>query len=334
MPILPATNSPAAHAKNPALPQTAAQLQRADASARHVAEDRLPILQATGLVKSYGNRRVVDGVSLEVDRAEIVGLLGPNGAGKTTSFRMTCGMVEPDKGKVTLGGIDVTAWAMHRRAKEGHMGYLAQESSVFRKLSVEQNLLAVMELIGMDWRTRKQRTDALLEQFKITHIRKSKAGSLSGGERRRLEIARCLVTDPDIILLDEPFTGIDPVTIQSIQGIIRELRSRGISILITDHQVRETLQITDRSYIVVKGTVLCHGTPQEVVNHPDARKLYFGENIADFAIPGGNAAGTSQRPSLRSDGGHRAGEGGGEIPVRTTRRSGSIHEDETLRIEE
>jgi lipopolysaccharide export system ATP-binding protein len=289
----------------------------------------MPILQATGLVKSYGNRRVVDGVSLEVERAEIVGLLGPNGAGKTTSFRMTCGMVEPDKGKVTLNGIDVTAWPIHRRAKEGHMGYLAQESSVFRKLSVEQNLLAVMELIGMDWRSRKKRSDDLLEQFKITHIRKSKAGSLSGGERRRLEIARCLVTDPDIILLDEPFTGIDPVTIQSIQGIIRELRSRGISILITDHQVRETLQITDRSYIVVKGAVLCHGTPQEVVNHPDARKLYFGENIADFAMPGVSAA----RQNLRTDTGHPTPDGASPIPVRTARRT-NIHEDETLVIEE
>ncbi|MDX1947920.1 MAG: LPS export ABC transporter ATP-binding protein, partial [Pirellulaceae bacterium] len=218
----------------------------------------MPILEAEGLVKTYGRRRVVDGVGFNVDYAEIVGLLGPNGAGKTTSFRMTCGLVEPDKGLVTLSGVDVTNWPMYRRAKEG-MGYLAQEASVFRKLSVEQNLLGVMELLGFDRTKRRNRCDELLEQFKITHIRKSTAGSLSGGERRRLEIARCLISDPAIILLDEPFTGIDPVTIESIQGIIRELKTRGISILITDHQWRETLDIVDRSYIIVKGAVLTHG---------------------------------------------------------------------------
>jgi lipopolysaccharide export system ATP-binding protein len=165
------------------------------------------------------------------------------------------------------------------------MGYLAQESSVFRKLSAEQNLLGMMELLGMKRRQRKERCRELLEQFRITHIRKSKAGSLSGGERRRLEIARCLVSEPRIILLDEPFTGIDPVTIQSIQEIIRELRSRGIAILITDHQVRETLQITDRSYVVSKGKVLCHGTPEDVVNHAEAREKYFGDSI-DLGTPG------------------------------------------------
>jgi len=238
-----------------------------------------PILEAQELQKTYGRRRVVDGVSFHVEKAEIVGLLGPNGAGKTTSFRMTCGMIEPDRGKVFLNGIDVTRLSMHRRASEGGMGYLAQESSVFRKLTVEQNLLGVMELLGMPWKRRKSRCDELLEQFDIAHIRRSSAGSLSGGERRRLEIARCLVSDPEIILLDEPFTGIDPVTIQSIQEIIRDLRDRGISILITDHQVRETLQITDRSYVVTKGTVLCHGRPDEVVRNPKARELYFGEGI-------------------------------------------------------
>jgi lipopolysaccharide export system ATP-binding protein len=237
------------------------------------------ILESIELVKTYGRRRVVDGVSFHVERAEIVGLLGPNGAGKTTSFRMTCGMVEPDRGNVQLNGIDVTNWPMHRRAREGGMGYLAQESSVFRKLTVEQNLLGVMELLGMAWKVRKARCDDLLEQFSITHIRRSLAGSLSGGERRRLEIARCLVSEPEIILLDEPFTGIDPVTIQSIQEIVRNLRNRGISILITDHQVRETLQITDRSYVVTKGKVLCHGTPDEVVRNPKARELYFGEGL-------------------------------------------------------
>jgi lipopolysaccharide export system ATP-binding protein len=239
----------------------------------------MPILTAEGLVKTYGSRRVVDGVSFSVDFAEIVGLLGPNGAGKTTSFRMTCGMIEPDQGQVILSDVDVTQWPMYRRAKDGKMGYLAQESSVFRKLTVEQNLYGVMELLGFERARRKHRTTELLEQFGIDRLRKSKAGSLSGGERRRLEIARCLVSDPEIILLDEPFTGIDPVTIQSIQGIIRDLRSRGISILITDHQVRETLQITDRSYVVVKGQVLVHGTPDEVLRHPKARELYFGSAL-------------------------------------------------------
>jgi lipopolysaccharide export system ATP-binding protein len=238
-----------------------------------------PILEACDLVKTYGRRRVVDGVSFHVERAEIVGLLGPNGAGKTTSFRMTCGMVEPDSGSVFLNGNNVTQWPMYRRARDGAMGYLAQESSVFRKLTVEQNLLGVMELLNMPAKRRKERANELLEQFTITHIRKSIAGSLSGGERRRLEIARCLVSDPQIILLDEPFTGIDPVTIQNIQQIVRDLKNRGISILITDHQVRETLQITDRSYVVTKGTVLCHGTPNEVVRNPKARELYFGEGL-------------------------------------------------------
>jgi lipopolysaccharide export system ATP-binding protein len=245
----------------------------------------MAILEVKGLVKTYGRRRVVDGVGFEVQRGEIVGLLGPNGAGKTTSFRMTCGMIEPDQGQVFLDGKDVTQWPMFRRARDGGMGYLAQESSVFRKLSVQQNLLGMMELLGVTWRQRRARCNELLEQFKITHIRRSLAGSLSGGERRRLEIARCLVSDPQIILLDEPFTGIDPVTIQSIQGIVRELRERGIAILITDHQVRETLQITDRSYVISKGQVLCHGTPQEVVNHAEAREKYFGDSM-DLGSPG------------------------------------------------
>jgi lipopolysaccharide export system ATP-binding protein len=244
----------------------------------------MSLLRATGLVKNYGRRRVVDGVDFAVERGEIVGLLGPNGAGKTTSFRMTCGMIEPDAGQVMLGGHDVTDWPMFRRARDGGMGYLAQESSVFRKLSVQNNLLGVMEMLGIDRKTRRKRCDELLEQFGITKLRKSRAMSLSGGERRRLEIARCLVSNPEIILLDEPFTGIDPVTIASIQEIIRDLRSRGISILITDHQVRETLQITDRSYVIRSGQVLCHGTPNEVLQNPEARKHYFGEGM-DMGMP-------------------------------------------------
>ena len=243
------------------------------------------ILNVEGLVKTYGSRRVVDGVSFQVEEGEIVGLLGPNGAGKTTSFRMTCGMVDPDRGRVELAGRDVTNWPMYRRASEGGMGYLAQESSVFRKLSVEQNLLGVMEMLGMDRKTRKRRAAELMEQFGIAKLHKSKAMSLSGGERRRLEIARCLVSDPKLILLDEPFTGIDPVTIDSIQAIIRELREQGISILITDHQVRETLEITDRSYVIRAGQVLCQGQRDEVLQNPEARKYYFGEGIDQVAPP-------------------------------------------------
>jgi lipopolysaccharide export system ATP-binding protein len=237
----------------------------------------MPLLDVTGLVKTYGSRRVVDGVDFEVDSGEIVGLLGPNGAGKTTSFRMTCGIIEPDAGKVVLGGLDVTHWPMYLRARDGGMGYLAQEQSVFRKLSVESNLLAVMEMLGMERAARRKRCEGLLEQFDIKHIRRSKAMFISGGEKRRLEIARSLISNPKIILLDEPFTGIDPVTINSIQKIIRRLREDGIAILITDHRERETLAITDRSYVIRSGKVLCHGTADEVLNHPDARKYYFGD---------------------------------------------------------
>ena len=242
-------------------------------------DSHVALLAVRGLVKSYGRRRVVDGVDFEVHPGEIVGLLGPNGAGKTTTFRMACGMIDPDAGRVMLAGQDVTNWPMYRRAKEGGMGYLAQESSVFRKLSVQKNLLGVMEMLGMNRKVRNRRTEQLMGQFGIAHLRRSKAMSLSGGERRRLEIARALVSDPQIILLDEPFTGIDPVTIDSIQGIIRDLRDRGISILITDHQVRETLEITDRSYVIHSGRVLCHGRPREVLSHPEARKYYFGEGM-------------------------------------------------------
>jgi lipopolysaccharide export system ATP-binding protein len=256
------------------------------------------MLEVHGLVKIYGARRVVDGVDFRVEAGEIVGLLGPNGAGKTTSFRMTCGMIEPDAGQVLLAGKDVTGWPMYRRAREGGMGYLAQESSVFRKLSVEKNLLGVMEMLGFDRRRRQRRCDELLEQFDIARLRKASALSLSGGERRRLEIARALVSDPKIILLDEPFTGIDPVTIASIQSIIRALRAEGIAILITDHQVRETLQITDRSYVIEAGKVLCHGRPDEVLNNPQAQEVYFGYNIdlgragAAGGLSAGGAAGS------------------------------------------
>lgn len=267
----------------------------------------MSLLQVSGLVKSYGRRRVVDGVDFHVERGEIVGLLGPNGAGKTTTFRMTCGMAEPDAGQVMLNDIDVTDWPMYRRAREGGMGYLAQESSVFRKLSVQNNLLGVMEMLGMKRRERKQRCEELMEQFGITKLRRSKAMSLSGGERRRLEIARCLVSNPQIILLDEPFTGIDPVTIDSIQVIVRDLRERGISILITDHQVRETLEITDRSYVVRSGQVLCHGTRDEVLQNEEAKKYYFGENMEMSSSGGTPAAPTSRENRLAALRGRLAG---------------------------
>lgn len=238
----------------------------------------MTILSVQGLVKSFGSRRVVDGVSFEVDPGEIVGLLGPNGAGKTTSFRMTCGLIEPDEGRVLLNGADVTHWPLFRRAREGGMGYLAQESSVFRKLTVEQNLLGMMEMLGIRWQARRARCRELLEQFDILRLRKARAHRLSGGERRRLEIARCLISDPEIILLDEPFAGIDPVTVQSIQEIIRKLSGRGIAILITDHAAREILQIVDHCYVINEGRVLFHGSPAEVRIHPEVKRKYLGES--------------------------------------------------------
>ncbi len=243
------------------------------------------ILEADGLVKSFGRRRVVDGVNLHVGQGEIVGLLGPNGAGKTTSFRMICGMLEPDAGTVFLSGLEVTSWPMYRRAREGGMGYLAQESSVFKKLTVEQNLLCMLELLGVRGRARRQRCQELLQQFNIEHLQKSKASRLSGGERRRLEIARCLVSEPEIIMLDEPFAGIDPVTVQSIQAIICDLQEHGISILITDHAAREILQIVDRCYVIHNGTVLCDGPPEEIKNHEEVRRSYLGDIDAPIIGP-------------------------------------------------
>jgi lipopolysaccharide export system ATP-binding protein len=257
----------------------------------------MDVLEVRGLEKVYGRRKVVGGVSLRVGEAEIVGLLGPNGAGKSTSFRMTCGIVKPDRGQVFLGGQEVTDWPMYRRASEGRMGYLAQESSVFRKLTVEQNILAVLELLGVSYRQRRMRTDQLLEEFDIKHIRKSRASRLSGGERRRLEIARCLVSDPQIIMLDEPFAGIDPVTVQSIQLVIERLRQQCISILITDHAAREILDIVDRCYVINKGTVLCEGPPEAVKQHPEVRKEYLGD-IGDEPIT--NHEHVSRRPVASS----------------------------------
>jgi len=243
------------------------------------AESSSTILRVEGLIKIYGSRRVVDGVSFHVDKGEVVGLLGPNGAGKTTSFRMACGLINTNGGTVYLGNHNVTDWPMYRRSRDGGMGYLPQDRSVFQKLTVQNNLYGVMEMLGMKIAERKQRCEELLEKFHLAHLRKSYGGSLSGGERRRLEIARSLVSDPKIILLDEPFAAIDPVTVASIQEIIRKLAAEGIAILVTDHSVQDTLEITRRSYVIQAGKVLCHGTPEEVLANPEARKVYFGENV-------------------------------------------------------
>lgn len=269
-------------------------------------DDGSPVLEACDLQKTYGRRRVVDGVNLRVGHAEIVGLLGPNGAGKSTSFRMICGMIQPDRGRVYLAGRDVTDWPMFRRARDGHMGYLPQEPSVFKKLTVEQNISALLELLGMDRKSRKHRTNELLEEFNITHLRKSKAAGLSGGERRRLEIARCLVSNPKIVMLDEPFAGIDPVTVQSIQSVIEQLRGNGISVLITDHAAREILETVDRCYVISKGEVLTVGPPDEVKQHPQVREEYLGD--LDGAGGGGSTQTVQQaattvvpRPHFRTD---------------------------------
>lgn len=237
----------------------------------------MTILKANSLEKSFGRRKVVDGVTLEIDAGEIVGLLGPNGAGKTTTFRMICGMLTPDKGQVLLRDQDVTDWPMYIRARDGGMGYLPQQSSVFGKLTAEQNLIAMMELLEMSRPEQRVRCEELLEQFKITHVRKTRAGRLSGGERRRLELARCLVSRPEIIMLDEPFAGIDPVTVQNIQTIIRQLAREGISILITDHAAREILQITNRTYVVSDGRILCSGSAEDIVRHPGVKEKYLGD---------------------------------------------------------
>ena len=254
----------------------------------------MPLLEVRGLVKYYGRRKVVDGVDFEVDAGEVVGLLGPNGAGKTTSFRMTTGQVTPDGGKVWFTGQDVSRLPMYRRARLG-MGYLSQETSVFRKLTVEKNILAILEAmptcrsLGRRFTRseRWQRTDTVLEQFGLTKVRKNNAARLSGGEKRRLEIARCLVCEPLLILLDEPFTGIDPKTIYDIQQIVLDLRKQGIGILLTDHNVRETLKITDRSYLIKDGKVRTHGRPQQIIHDPIAINEYLGTSFNDEGFGSG-----------------------------------------------
>lgn len=235
-------------------------------------------LQADRLVKGYNGRPVVDGVEIGVKRGEIVGLLGPNGAGKTTTFAMMVGYVRPDGGRILLDEQDITTVPMYLRARAG-IGYLAQEPSIFRKMTVEQNIMAVLETLDLTRAERRQRLDRLLNELGITHLARQKAFTLSGGEKRRLEITRAMVTDPKFILLDEPFSGIDPITVFEAQEIIRELKKRGLGILLTDHNVRETLEITDRAYIMAEGRVLISGTAHELITDPRAREIYLGEKF-------------------------------------------------------
>jgi lipopolysaccharide export system ATP-binding protein len=236
------------------------------------------VLGVHGVWKSYKGRAVVRGVSLDVRRGEAVGLLGPNGAGKTTVFYMITGLVEADKGHIELDGHDITALPMYRRARLG-IGYLPQEASIFRGLNVEDNIRAVLEVTEKDKAKRERELDELLDEFNITRLRKSPAIALSGGERRRLEIARALATRPSFMLLDEPFAGIDPIAVGDIQNLVRHLKERGIGVLITDHNVRETLGLIDRAYIIHSGQVLMEGSPNEIVSNPDVRRLYLGEEF-------------------------------------------------------
>jgi lipopolysaccharide export system ATP-binding protein len=235
-------------------------------------------LIARGLTKSYKGRQVVSGVSLGVRAGEAVGLLGPNGAGKTTCFYMVTGLVPVDKGTIEIDGYDVSSLPMYRRARLG-IGYLPQEASIFRGLSVEANIRAVLEVVERNRRERERKLDQLLDEFHISHLRKSPSISLSGGERRRLEIARSLATNPKFMLLDEPFAGIDPIAVFDIQQLVRQLTSRGIGVLVTDHNVRETLGLVDRAYIIHAGKVLTHGRPHEIVGNADVRRLYLGEGF-------------------------------------------------------
>lgn len=244
------------------------------------AENGQILLETRGLVKRYGGRTVVNDVSFVVRAGEIVGLLGRNGAGKTTSFRMAIGMIEPNAGRVFFRGEEVTDLPMYKRAQRG-MGYLSQEPSVFQRLTVEQNLLAILETLeGVDRRERRRRAEVLMKQFGLYELRDQPARTLSGGERRKLEIARAMVTGPSLMLLDEPFSGVDPIAVEELQREIRRLRSEhGIAILLTDHNVRETLSVTDRSYIIFEGKVLTEGTPRDLINDPIVRKTYLGSTF-------------------------------------------------------
>ena len=241
-------------------------------------QDHKPLLTTDKLVKIYGGRTVVNGVDINVKRGEVVGLLGPNGAGKTTTFYMIVGLVRPNAGRVIFEDRDVTGMAMYRRAREG-MGYLPQEESIFRKLTVHENIMAILETTRLSRQARRQRCDELLTQFGIEHLAKNMALTLSGGEKRRLTIARSLVTEPSLLMLDEPFSGVDPIAVYDVQQIIQDLRTQGLAILITDHNVRETLNIVDRAYLIFEGRVESQGTKDFLLNDPISRKLYLGENF-------------------------------------------------------
>jgi len=237
------------------------------------------VLRAEGLVKTYGQRRVVDGVSLEVRQGEVVGLLGPNGAGKTTSFYAVVGLVRADEGHVYLNNQELTSMPMYQRGRLG-IGYLPQEASIFRKLSVEDNIWAILELQNLTKSEQRHRLESLIDEFGLEKVRKSSGDVLSGGERRRTEIARALATDPQFILLDEPFAGVDPIAVEDIQRIVEQLRSKNIGILITDHNVQETLHITDRAYLLFEGRILKHGTAEELASDEQVRRVYLGQNFA------------------------------------------------------
>ena len=236
------------------------------------------VLRADNLMKSYSGRKVVKDVSLEVNQGEIVGLLGPNGAGKTTSFYMIVGLIKPNGGKIFLDDKEITSFPMYKRAQSG-IGYLAQEASVFRKLSIEDNILSVLQMTKLSKKQQHDKMESLIEEFGLGHIRKSRGDLLSGGERRRTEIARALATDPSFILLDEPFAGVDPVAVEDIQRIIAKLTKKNIGILITDHNVQETLAITDRTYLMFEGGILKAGKPEELVEDEMVRKVYLGQNF-------------------------------------------------------
>ncbi|MCL6466289.1 MAG: LPS export ABC transporter ATP-binding protein [candidate division WOR-3 bacterium] len=235
-------------------------------------------LIAEGLVKSYGGRKVVDQVSLELSRGEVVGLLGPNGAGKTTTFHMITGFIKPEEGKIFLDGTEITHMPVYKRARQG-IGYLSQEPSVFRKLTVEENIRAILEMLGVPKAEQRRRVDELLEKLNITNLAQQRAGTLSGGERRRVELARALAPKPAFLLLDEPFTGVDPIVRAEIQKIVRMLCSEGLGILITDHNVRETLEITERAYLMYDAKVLISGTARELIENQRAREVYLGEKF-------------------------------------------------------
>lgn len=235
-------------------------------------------LSAENLVKAYKGKEVVKGISIEVNQGEIVGLLGPNGAGKTTSFYMIVGLIKPNGGKIFLDDMEITKFPMYKRAQHG-IGYLAQEASVFRKLSIEDNIMSVLELTKMNKKERVDKMESLIAEFGLGHIRKNRGDLLSGGERRRTEIARALATDPAFILLDEPFAGVDPVAVEDIQRIVAQLKNKNIGILITDHNVQETLAITDRTYLMFEGSILKHGEPEELAADQMVRKVYLGQNF-------------------------------------------------------